>query len=168
MPCGNDKVVAEEPLLLQWRGSATALQDDLMKLGWVVGPAWSLAALNAFARPDTGPAKIPVIPKFDDGRLQTLAMIQTGELMGESGRFVLRAWSQDASEPDGSNAEILVGSIYFERIYHPLSQLSVPIGTEHRTCNGDQLLSGLTNASRVGEPLAGPQGSCGGQIVLAW
>jgi membrane protein DedA with SNARE-associated domain/membrane-associated phospholipid phosphatase len=159
---------AEEPLLLQWRGTATALQDELKKQGWVVGPAWSLSALNAFTRPDTGPPSMPVIPKLDDGRMPTLAMIQAGELTGEPGRFVLRAWSQDVSEPDGSNAEILVGSIYFERIYHPLSQLSVPIGTEHRTCNGDQLLSGLTNASRVGERLAGPQGSCGGQVVLAW
>jgi membrane protein DedA with SNARE-associated domain/membrane-associated phospholipid phosphatase len=159
---------AEEPLLLQWRGSASALQDELMKQGWVAGPAWSLAALNAFVRPDSGPTSMPVIPRLNDGRMPTLAMIQTGELAGEPGRFVLRAWSQDVSEPDGSHAEILLGSVYFERIYHPLSQLSVPIGAEHRTCNGDQLLSGLTNTSPVGEPLAGPQGSCGGQIVLAW
>jgi membrane-associated phospholipid phosphatase len=158
----------EEPLLLQWRGSATALRGELMKQGWLVGPAWSLAALNAFARPDTGPANLPVIPKFDDGRLQTLAMIRTGELAGERGRFVLRAWSQDASEPDGSNTEILLGSIFFERVDHPLSQLSIPIGMDHRTCNGDQLLSGLTNTLRVGQSLAGPEGSCGGQIVLAW
>jgi undecaprenyl-diphosphatase len=158
----------EEPLLLQWRGSASALQDELMKQGWVTGPPWSLAALNAFVRPDSGPASMPVIPKLDDGRMPTLAMIQSGELAGEPGRFVLRAWSQDVSDPGGSRAEVLAGAVYFERIYHPLSQLSVPIGTEHRTCNGDQLLSGLTNTARVGERLAGPQGSCGGQIVLAW
>jgi membrane protein DedA with SNARE-associated domain/membrane-associated phospholipid phosphatase len=157
----------EEPLLLQWRGSATALQDELTKQGWSVGPAWSLAALNALARPDTGLANMPVIPKFDDGRLQALAMIRTGELAGEKGRFVLRAWSQNASEPNGTNMEMLLGSIFFEEVNHPLSQLSIPIGAEHRTCNGDQLLSGLTNALRVGEQLAGPEGSCGGQIVLA-
>jgi hypothetical protein len=158
----------EEPLLLQWRGSAAALQNELMKQGWLLEPAWSLAALNALARPDTGLANMPVIPKFDDGRLQTLAMIRTGELAGEQGRFVLRAWSQDASEPNGSDTEMLLGSIFFEQVHHPLSQLSIPIGADHRTCNGDQLLSGLTNALRVGEQLAGPEGSCGGQIVLAW
>lgn len=158
----------EEPLLLQWHGGATALQDELMKQGWSLGPAWSLAALNGFVRPDTGPANMPVMPKFDDGRPQTLAMIQEGELAGEKGRFVLRVWSQGASEPDGSNAEILLGSIFFERIDHPLSQLSIPTGTEHRTCNGDQLLSNLANALRVGERLAGREGSCGGQVVLAW
>jgi membrane protein DedA with SNARE-associated domain/membrane-associated phospholipid phosphatase len=158
----------EEPLLLQWRGSATALQDALIKDGWLAGPAWSLAALNAFARPDSGPANMPVIPKFDDGRLQTLAMIRIGEVAGEQGRFVLRAWAQDASEPGGARVEMLVGSIFFEQVDHPLRQLSIPAGSEHRTCNGDQLLSGLTNALRVGERLAGPEGSCGGQIVLAW
>jgi undecaprenyl-diphosphatase len=158
----------EEPLLLQWRGSATGLQDELMKQGWSVGPAWSLAALNAFARPDTGAANMPVIPKFDDGRLQTLAMIRLGEVAGAQGRFVLRAWSQDASEPDGSNLEVLLGSIFFERVDHPLGQLSIPAGTDHRACRGDQLLSGLSNALPVGEILTGPAGSCGGQIVLAW
>jgi hypothetical protein len=111
---------------------------------------------------------MPVIPKFDDGRLQTLAMIQKGEVAGEQGRFVLRAWSQDAREPNGPNAEFLLGSIFFERIDHPLGQLSIPVGTEHRTCRGDQLLSGLSNTLRVGESLAGPEGTCGGQIVLAW
>jgi membrane protein DedA with SNARE-associated domain/membrane-associated phospholipid phosphatase len=158
----------EEPLLLQWRGSATGLQDELMTQGWLLGPAWSLAALNAFARPDTAPANMPVIPKFNDGRLQALAMIRLGEVAGEQGRFVLRAWSQDASEPNGSNVEILLGSIFFERVGHPLRQLSIPIGTDHRTCSGDQLLLSLTNTLRVGEILAGPEGSCGGQIVLAW
>jgi len=158
----------EQPLLRQWRGSATALQDELMKQGWLVEPAWSLAALNAFARPDTAPANMPVIPKFNDGRLQALAMIRLGEVAGEQGRFVLRAWSQDASEPNGSNVEILLGSIFFERVGHPLRQLSIPIGTHHRTCSGDQLLLSLTNTLRVGEVLTGPEGSCGGQIVLAW
>jgi membrane protein DedA with SNARE-associated domain/membrane-associated phospholipid phosphatase len=158
----------EEPLLLQWHGSATALENELTKQGWLAGPAWSLAALNALVRSDTGAASMPVIPKFDDGRLQTLAMIRAGELAGEQGRFVLRAWSRDASEPNGSIAEILLGSIFFERVEHPLSQLSIPIGADHRTCDGDQLLSNLTNALRVGESLAGPAGSCGGQIVLAW
>jgi undecaprenyl-diphosphatase len=158
----------EEPLLLQWRGSATALQDELMKQGWLVETEWSLAALNAFAGSNTGPANMPVIPKFDDGRLQTLAMILIGEVAGEQGRFVLRTWSQDAREPNGPNAQMLLGSIFFERVDHPLGQLSIPVGTDHRTCRGDQLLSGLSNALRVGERLAGPEGTCGGQIVLAW
>jgi membrane protein DedA with SNARE-associated domain/membrane-associated phospholipid phosphatase len=158
----------EEPLLLQWRGVATGLQDELMKQGWSIGPAWSLAALNAFARPGTGPANMPVVPKFDDGRLQTLAMIRLGEVAGEQGRFVLRAWSRDAREPDGSSLEILLGSIFFERVDHPLGQLSIPVGTDHRTCRGDQLLVGLSNTLPVGEKLAGPEGTCGGQIVLAW
>src|SRR3984893_17126517 len=106
--------------------------------------------------PPPAPPKCRGAPKFVDGRLQTLAMIRTGELAGEQGRFVLRAWSQDASEPDGSNAEILLGSIFFERVDHPLSQLSIPFGMDHRTCNGDQLLSSLPNTLRVGQSLAGP------------
>ena len=154
----------EEPLLLQWRGSTNTLQDELLKQGWLAGPAWSLAALNVFVRPDTGPANLPVLPMFNAGRPQAIAMIRPGE----QGRFVLRAWSQEASEPGGPAVEIQVGSIVFERVYHPLNQFSIPTRTHDRTCNGDGLLSSLTNLLRVGENLLGPEWACGGQVVLAW
>jgi len=87
---------------------------------------------------------------------------------GEQGRFVLRAWSQKGSEPGGSAVEILVGSILFERIEHPLNQLSIPTRTHDRACNGDELLSSLANSLRVGENLLGPKWACDGQVVLAW
>jgi undecaprenyl-diphosphatase len=154
----------EEPLLLQWRGSTDALQNELLRQGWLVEPAWSLAALNAFVRPDTGPAGLPVIPMFNTGRPQAIAMIRPEE----QGRFVLRAWPQNASEPGQPAVEILLGSILFERVEHPLNQLSIPTRTHDRTCNGDELLSSLANSLRVGENLLGPRWACGGQVVLAW
>ena len=154
----------EEPLLLQWRGSTNALQDDLLKQGWLVEPAWSVAALNAFVRPDTGPDSLPVIPMFNAGRPQAIAMIRPGE----QGRFVLRAWPQHAGEPGKPAVEILLGSILFERVEHPLNQLSIPTRTHDRTCNGDALLSSLTNSLKVGENLLGPEWACTGQVVLAW
>jgi undecaprenyl-diphosphatase len=154
----------EEPLLLQWRSSTDALQDELLRLGWLVEPAWSLAAMNTFVRPDTGPASLPVIPMFNAGRPQAIAMIRPGQ----QGRFVLRAWSQEASEPGGAPVQILVGSILFEKVDHPLNQLSIPTRTHDRTCNGDKLLSSLTNSLHVGENLLGPKWACGGQVVLAW
>jgi membrane protein DedA with SNARE-associated domain/membrane-associated phospholipid phosphatase len=154
----------EEPLLLQWRGSTNALQDNLLKQGWLVEPAWSMATLNALVRPDTGPASLPVIPMFNAGRPQAIAMIRPAE----QGRFVLRAWSQDASEPGKPALEILLGSILFERVEHPLNQLSIPTRTDDRTCNGDELLSSLANSVLVGENLLGPKWACGGQVVLAW
>jgi undecaprenyl-diphosphatase len=154
----------EEPLLLQWRGSASALQDELLKHGWLVEPAWSLTALNAFLRADTGPEALPVIPMFNDGRRQATAMIRPAN----QGRFILRTWSQDVSEQGGPAVEILVGSIIFERIDHPLNQFSIPSRSDHPPCNGDDLIAGLTNALRVGGNLHGPEWACGGQIVLAW
>jgi membrane protein DedA with SNARE-associated domain/membrane-associated phospholipid phosphatase len=153
----------EEPLLLRWRGSTNALQDELLKQGWLVAPVWSLAALNALVRPGTGPASLPVMPMFNAGRPQAIAMIR----LGEQGRFILRAWSQETSEPGEAAVDILVGSIVFERVYHPLNQLSIPTRTHARACNGDELLSGLTNSLLVGEWLLGPDWACGGQVVLA-
>ena len=154
----------EEPLLLQWRGSTNALQDELLKQGWLAEPAWSLAALNTFVRPDTGPGRLPVIPMFNAGRPQAIAMIR----LGGQGRFVLRAWSQEVSEPGGSAVEIHVGSVLFERVDHPLNQLSIPTRAHDGTCNGDELLSSLTRSLLVGEHLLGPEWACGGQVVLAW
>jgi undecaprenyl-diphosphatase len=154
----------EEPLLLQWHGSNDTLQDELLRQGWLVEPAWSLAAMNTFVRPDSGPASLPVIPMFNAGRPQAIAMIRPGE----QGRFVLRAWFQEGSEPGGSIVKILLGSIVFERVDHPLKQLSIPTRTHDRTCNGDELLSSLTNSLSVGENLLGPKWACGGQVILAW
>jgi undecaprenyl-diphosphatase len=154
----------EEPFLLQWRGSPSALREALSKQGWLVEPAWSVATLNTFFRADTGSAALPVIPMFNDGRRQATAMIQPGN----PGRFILRAWSQEVSEPGGPALEILVGSIIFERIDHPLHQLSIPTRTDNPTCNSGELFSGLTNSLRVGEDLRGPKWACGGQVVLAW
>jgi undecaprenyl-diphosphatase len=154
----------EEPLLLQWRGSAGALQDELSKHGWLAEPAWSLTALNTFLRADTGAAALPVIPMFNDGRRQATAMIRPVT----RGRFVLRAWSQDVSEQGGAAVEILVGSIIFERIDRPLSQFSIPSRSNNSTCNGDELIGGLSNSLRVGDNLHGPEWACGGRVVLAW
>jgi hypothetical protein len=83
-----------------------------------------------------------VIPKFDDGRLQTLAMFRNAELAGEQ-------------EP-------------FLRVDHPLSRLSIPTGMDDPTCDADGLRSCVAYALRVGESLAGREDGCGGLIVRAW
>jgi undecaprenyl-diphosphatase len=154
----------EEPLLLQWRGSPSALQQELLKHGWLLEPAWSLTALNTFLRVGTGPTALPVIPMFNDGRRQATAMIRPGN----QGRFILRAWSQGVSEQGEPAVEILLGSIIFERVDHPLNALSIPTRMHNPACKGDELLTGLTNSLRVGESLRSPEWACGGQVVLAW
>src|SRR5260370_16883858 len=95
-----------------------------------------------FVRPDTGPASLPVIPMFNAGRPQAIAMIRPGE----QGRFVLRAWPQDASEPGKPAVEILLGSILFDRFKHPLNHLSIPTPTHHHTTTLPPLLSRLTTS----------------------
>jgi undecaprenyl-diphosphatase len=157
----------EDPLLLQWRGSPAALKDELLKQGWVVPPKWSVIALNGFAFPNTSPTALPVVPKFHDGRRQAITMVRPAEVAGKSGRLVLRAWTQQAREPGGSDEDILVGSLFFERVDHPLRQMSIPIGAEARACSADTWLSGLPGALLVGQPRINSHSACGGQTVLA-
>jgi undecaprenyl-diphosphatase len=157
----------EDPLLLQWRGTPAALTEELLKQGWTVPPKWSAVALNGFAFPDTSPTALPVVPKFHEGRRQTLTLVRPAELAGRKGRLVLRAWSQQAREPSGLAEDILVGSLFFERVEHPLRQMSIPIGAEARACSGDAWLSTLPGALLVGQPRINSEAACGGQTVLA-
>ena len=158
---------AEEPLLLQWRGTPASLAAALAQQGWTAPPRWSLSSLNGFAFPNTQAAGLPALPKFHDGRRQALTLVRAGELDGKAGRFVLRVWSQDLLEPDGARATVLLGSIAFERIQHPLRQLSLPLRVGSRGCAGDPLLAGLPSPALVGDPRAAGEGACGGRTVLA-
>jgi hypothetical protein len=83
-----------------------------------------------------------MIPKFDDGRLQTLAMFRNAELAGEQGSLL--------------------------RVDHPLSRLSIPTGMDDQTCDADGLRSCAADALRVGQSPADREEGCGGLIVLAW
>jgi undecaprenyl-diphosphatase len=157
----------EEPLVLQWRGTAAALVEDLSRLGWSAPPQWSLATINRFAYPHQDAAALPVTPKFHDGRREVVAMMRPAALGSIQGRYVLRAWPRRVEEPGGKVDDVLLASIAFERIAHPMNELSVPLAVNDVPCDAGPLLAGLTRALPVGELLKAIDGGCGARPVLA-
>jgi membrane protein DedA with SNARE-associated domain/membrane-associated phospholipid phosphatase len=156
-----------EPLVLQWRGGAAALRGELMKRGWIAPPAWSINALNGFVSPATSATELPVAPGFNIGRRPVVTLVRPGKGAGREGRLVLSAWPQWAREPDGTVESILVGSISFEYVDHPLHQLSLPRHSKTWRCEVDPSLSTLPGAMLVGSARERPDGFCGDQRILA-
>ena len=156
-----------EPLVLQWRGAAPALAAALTAEGWRTPPDWSVATIDSFAVGRIGADRLPVLPAFHNGRAPALTLLLPAVEDGQEGRYVLRAWPEPADDPGGKPASILVGSVVFETIDHPLGQLSLPLRDEAAGCDAGPWLARLPGAVPVGAPLAPNDGGCGGRIVLA-
>lgn len=158
---------AEEPFLLQWRGSGASLAAQLEGHGWVQPPPWSLETLNGFVEASTAATALPVVPVFHDGHRPAVTLIRAGQWAGGAGRFVLRAWPQGIREPDGSRSTLLLASIVFEEVQHPWGQLSIPLRSKRAACDGDALLLPLPKAQAVGSARGADAGACGGRTILA-
>ena len=165
----------EEPLLLLWNGEGEALREALRAQGWQDAPGWSLAILDRFLQPRTGALELPALPRLDEGRRPVLTMLHAGSLGGQDGRFVLRPWPRLVAAPDrtgeGAGRIVLLGSVTFEPLHHPLGLLSVALPPEdgHHACDATAMLTVLPGARAVGASLRGEaeEGACGGQRVLA-
>src|SRR4029077_8544450 len=138
------------PLGLQWRVGAAALRAELMKWGWIAPPAWSINALNGFVSPATSAIELPVALGFNNGHRPVVTLVRPGKGAGGEERLILRAWPQWAREPDGAVESILMGSISFEYVDHPLHQLSLPRHSKAWRCEIDPSLSALPGAMLVG------------------
>lgn len=157
----------EEPFVLQWHGSAEALQQALP--GWVAAPEWSLLVLNRFAFPDSTAAQIPVLPKLNGGKAEVFAWVKPGVLAGIEGRYVLRLYPQYVQEAAQPSFTVWQGTLVFEGIHHPIGQLTLLWSPDEAVvCEATPLLRDLPGAQVVGAALAVPKaGMCGGQLVVA-
>ena len=156
----------EEPILLQWSGSPSALRDALIAQGWSEARPWSLENLNGFAFPDTSPVLLPVVPRFHDGeRAVITAVLPVAQ--APRWRTVLRVWPERVRDPAGQLAVYYVGAVDRERVDHPFNQLSIPVRSRNKSCDATDLLARLPSAAIVGEEQASEGGFCGGKTVLA-
>jgi undecaprenyl-diphosphatase len=160
-----------EPLTFQWAGSLKALQDVLQRNGWRDSVAWTpLSALNWLSI-QTDSAALPVIPLFASGRLPSLTLIRAnsgGALT--SLRLVLRVWAVDFELTNEHSSALWMGSVVEERLYHPLSlvtlastqpDVNAPRGTLAAAFNNERLLpraEGTANGDWDGNVLLARQG----------
>ncbi|MGV8920595.1 MAG: phosphatase PAP2 family protein [Pseudomonas sp.] len=115
-----------EPLTFQWAGGLKDLQDVLQRNGWRHSADWTpMSALN-WLTVQTDPAGLPVFPLFASGRFPSLTLVRPnndGALTPS--RLVLRMWAVDFELTNGRTSQLWIGSVVEERIYHPLSLVTL-------------------------------------------
>ncbi|MDI3354998.1 VTT domain-containing protein [Pseudomonas sp. UYIF39] len=146
-----------EPLTFQWAGGLQELQDVLQRNGWRISTDWTpLNALNWLSA-RTDPADLPVIPLFANGRLPSLALVRPiSDGAPVESRLVLRMWAVDFELTNGLTAPLWIGSVVEERLYHPLSLITLtsaqpgvdaPRSTLAAALDGGRLLSRTEGAA---------------------
>ncbi|MGB5422908.1 MAG: VTT domain-containing protein [Desulfobacterales bacterium] len=96
----------EQPLTIQWAGTAEELAHYLLDRGWQRPQALNLKSFLEMLSPDTPIEKLPVLPRLHDGRIDRLRLVR----MAGSQLWVLRMWPTDVKIL-ANEARLLVGTI---------------------------------------------------------
>lgn len=114
---------SSEALLLQWAEKPETLARKLQKSGWIVAPDWSVQTGLLWLIPGAPVAKLPVLPKYDQGISSKLAFVLLDPKQLQS-RIVLRLWQSNyrlEGPASGENGQIPVwyGAFYSEEFKEP-------------------------------------------------
>lgn len=145
----------EEPLTVQWEGDLQDLQGILLHKGWRVPPPWTASSALAWLTATVGPAQLPVVPLIAGERLPSLTLVRPQGDVGSAGaRDVLRLWAGDVDLTNGRRSPLWTGSIVEERLYHPLSLVTLTWMQPDMNRPRDDLAGDLDSAhlvARAGE-----------------
>lgn len=115
----------EEPLSVQWAGTAGQIGRTMMRAGWQAPEPWGSRATLLWLLPNTSIAEIPVLPKFDHGREQKITFTKT---IGSQERIVLRLWRfhyQIETAGGGATQPLWSGMVTIEHLQHPLGLVTI-------------------------------------------
>lgn len=105
----------EEPITIQWSGTAKAVEAELTGDGWRAAHPFSLRSLANMLSPNLDLSQLPLFPTLHDGILPALTMTKP-DADGGSGRLVLRLWPTSSRlSTSSADARILIGSVVQER-----------------------------------------------------
>jgi membrane protein DedA with SNARE-associated domain/membrane-associated phospholipid phosphatase len=103
----------EQPLTIQWAGSAEELKPYLLNHGWEQPPPPSLKNFLGMLSPEAPIDTLPVLPRLHNGRVDAVRLVR----WNANRRWVLRLWPSDIAI-DGYPAPLLVGTIELQRRSH--------------------------------------------------
>lgn len=106
----------EEPFTVQWAAEPDAIRAALLAGGWQAAPPWRSRAALLWLLPDSGPADLPVLPRFDRGRPETVALIKP---LGGDARLVLRLWQTAIAIEEGATRPLWLGTAAVEELRRP-------------------------------------------------
>lgn len=151
----------EEPILLQWQGSAESLAAVLAGDGWQPLPGWSAAALGRMVVAGTPAMDLPALPVMDRGRTPALTLARPAGLTEQ--RFVLRAWDSGWQDPARPDRSLLIASVMRETVLPVVGVVSVPRAIEQGDCAA---IGSLAGAAPTDRSQAARDGGCGGTLRL--
>ena len=108
----------EEPLSVQWAGTADRIVQVLEADGWRKPPPWTLRTALLWLLPSTTVGQLPVLAKFHRGESPTMSLEKE---MGSSLRLVIRLWptSFEVGTANDRPVALWVGMATLERLEHP-------------------------------------------------
>jgi membrane protein DedA with SNARE-associated domain/membrane-associated phospholipid phosphatase len=156
----------EEPLTIQWAGGLRSLERELSNSGWQPPAPWTLSNALAWLAPDPGPLSLPVLPYLDGGRMPSLTLVHAGPATADS-RLVLRLWTADLRLTNGHPQPVWVGSVVRERLYHPLSLVTISLAQTDVNEPRQALASAIASGRLAVRPAQAPHSHWDGQVLLA-
>ncbi len=108
----------EEPLSVQWGGSADQIVQVLEADGWRRPPPWTLRSTLIWLLPSTAVGQLPVLAKFHRGALPSMTLERE---LDSSSRLVIRLWptSYQVGAANHPPAALWLGMVTLERLARP-------------------------------------------------
>jgi undecaprenyl-diphosphatase len=116
----------EEPLSVQWAGTAQQILQSLEAAGWRRPPPWTLRTTLLWLLPSTTAAQLPVLSKFHQGVPATMSFEKE---LGPSRRLVLRLWatSYEIRATNDLPVAMWIGMVTLERLKHPADMATLAV-----------------------------------------
>ncbi len=116
----------KEPLTFEWAGSRTALEAELASKGWIAPVPWTVQSTLAWLRPGIGLAKLPVLPRLENGQQEALVMVRLIAAKAGTARLVVRLWRSDVmlSAVGVAAVPLWIGTVAEEHIERLMSMLT--------------------------------------------
>lgn len=157
-----------EPLTFQWAGGLQDLENILQQDGWGPSIGWTPATALKWLTASTDAAAVPVVPPFASGRLPDLTFVRSwGPPANSSLRLVFRLWTTDSEFTDGQPTPLWVGSVTEERIYRPLSLLTLVSTQPDFNAPRQALAQSFERGSLVSRAVEQTNAQWDGRVLLA-
>jgi undecaprenyl-diphosphatase len=158
----------EEPLTFQWAGSLQYLENILQQDGWGPSIGWTPATALKWLTASTDAAAVPVVPLFASGRLPYLTFLRSADTTtAANSRLVLRLWATDLGVTNGQTVPLWIGSVMEERIYRPLSLITLVSTQPDFNAPRQALAQSLEGGSLVSRAVEQTNAEWDGRVLLA-
>jgi membrane protein DedA with SNARE-associated domain/membrane-associated phospholipid phosphatase len=115
---------ADEPLSVQWVGTADGIERVLQASGWHRPPPWASRATMLWLLPTTAAAQLPVLTKLQQGEVPALTLAKP---LDPTQRLVLRLWVTTFRVATAIAPEqpLWIGTATLERLSRPAGILTI-------------------------------------------